>query len=115
MPPTDVPEFLRFMDAMLVPSRDEGVMRETFSQAIVQGMLTGLPVCASNLPVLTEKLDAGGGLIFDSASQLAEHMQTLVADPALCRRLGEEGRRTALARYVWSTAAFVDRFLTATR
>ena len=39
-----LPAFLRGMDAMIVPSRDEEVMRETFSQATVQGMLTALPV-----------------------------------------------------------------------
>ena len=60
MPFDDIPAFLRRMDVMLVPSRDEGVMRETFSQAMVQGMLTGLPIVANDLPILAEKLGEGG-------------------------------------------------------
>ena len=113
MPVDQIPDFLRGMHAMLVPSRDEGVMRETFSQAIVQGMLTGLPVCTTNLPILVEKLDAGGGLVADSPAHLAEHMQELATDPALCRRLGQAGRQTALSRYTWDTPAFADRYLSA--
>ena len=111
MPVEKIPAFLRSMDVLLVPSRDEGVMRETFSQAIVQGMLTGLPVCAADLPVLTEKLDAGGGLVFRTADELAAHMATLAADPPLRGELGRRGRETALRRYVWSTDTFVQRYL----
>jgi len=111
MPVEQVPDFLRSMDVLLVPSRDEGVMRETFSQAIVQGMLTGLPVCAADLPVLTEKLDAGGGLVFRTADELAAHMAMLAADPGKRRALGRRGRDTALRRYVWNTDTFVQRYL----
>ena len=106
-----VPEFLRFMDAMIVPSRDESVMRETFSQAIVQGMLTGLPVCAADLPILQEKLDQGGGSIFTTPEALANQMQALAEDPAAGRETGKTARRIALARYVWRTDAFATQFL----
>ena len=106
-----VPEFLRFMDAMIVPSRDEGVMRETFSQAIVQGMLTGLPLCVSPLPILTEKLDEGGGYICATPEDLAQRMQTLAEDPAAGQDVGMTGRGVALARYVWRSDDFAARFL----
>jgi glycosyltransferase involved in cell wall biosynthesis len=111
MDPGELPDLLRTMDVMVVPSRDEEVMRETFSQAMVQGMLSGLPVIANDLPVLTEKLDQGGGLVVRSVKEMSEAMDKLAGDPVLRRRLGEEARRTALARYVWDTEAFVDKFL----
>lgn len=111
MDASQVPDFLRSMHAMLVPSRDEQVMRETFSQAMVQGMLTGLPICVNDLPILTEKLDRGGGMVFDSTEQLVAHMQRLAGNPAECRKLGAQGRRTALDRYVWNSTAFVERFV----
>ncbi|MBN1670249.1 MAG: glycosyltransferase family 4 protein [Kiritimatiellae bacterium] len=111
MPFEQIPAFLRRMDVMIVPSRDEHVMRETFSQAIVQGMLSGLPILASDLPILKEKLDSGGGLLFTDTAQLASHMAELARDPARRRTLGAEGRRTALARYVWRSETFVSRYL----
>ena len=106
-----MPDFLRRMDVMIVPSRDEEIMRETFSQAMVQGMLTGLPVIASDLPVLSEKLDRGGGLTFRTVADLREMIARLVRDADLRRRLGAEARRTAAERYVWSTKTFVERYL----
>lgn len=110
LPLSEIPGLLRTMHVMICPSRDEGKMMETFSQAMVQGMLSGLPVLANNLPVLTEKLDAGGGLVFSDATELSAHMTRMIDDSALRNRLGGEARRTALARYVWSTERFLERY-----
>lgn len=111
MPLAEIPGLLRTMHVMICPSRDEGKMMETFSQAMVQGMLTGLPVLANDLPVLTEKLDAGGGLVFAGAPELSAHMARLIDDPALRIQLGAEARRTALTRYVWNTKRFLERYV----
>ncbi len=111
MPFLEVPEFLRSLDILIVPSRDEGVMRETFSQAMVQGMLTGLPILASDLPVLAEKLDCGGGLLFKDLDSLREAMIRVAASDSLREVMGREARQTALARYVWNSARFAERFL----
>lgn len=111
MPLGEIPEFLRGMDVMLCPSRDEVVMRETFSQAIVQGMLTGLPILASELQIFVEKLDAGGGRIVRKPEEWLAQMAALASDSALRARLGAEGRVTALSRYCWDTARFVARHM----
>lgn len=111
MPASDIPNFLNGMNVIVVPSRDENVMRETFSQAIVQGMLSGLPVIASDLPVLTEKLDEGGGRTFKSAQELADIMKTFAEDSGLREKLGRESRTTALTRYVWNTSVFREKYL----
>ncbi|MBW7907492.1 MAG: glycosyltransferase family 4 protein [Kiritimatiellae bacterium] len=111
MPIEKVPEFLRSMDVMICPSRDEEVMRETFSQAIVQGMLTGLPILASELAIFREKLDAGGGCIFRDASELALRMTELVNDASLRAYRGAAGRATALERYCWDTKRFMRRHM----
>lgn len=105
-----VPDLLRSMHAMVCPSRDEGKMMETFSQAMVQGMLTGLPILTSNLPILTEKLDQGGGLIANNTRELSEHMVRLIQDPERSRSMGEQARKIALERYVWDTARFLNRY-----
>ena len=115
MPAEEIPGFLRGMDVLLAPSRDEGVMRETFSQAVVQGMLTGLPVLVSDLAILREKVEAGGGWVARDADELSRHMAELAGDPALRKRLGDAARAIALQRYVWDTARFARRYLEGSR
>ncbi len=102
----NVPVLLRDMDVMLALSSNE-----TFSQAIVQGMLTGLPIIATSLPVYVEKLDTNGGFVADEPAAIAEHMATLIRDDGLRVQMGAIGRKAALERYVWDTDEFIDRFL----
>jgi len=106
-----MPAWLRNMDVMIVPSRDERVMRETFSLTMVEGMLTGLPIIAANLPVLAEKLDAGGGYTFNNAKELCRLMVSLASRPELRAELGKKARQVALERYVWNTKKFISRYL----
>ena len=99
----DTPDFLRTLDVLLVPSTSH----ETFSQAIVQGMLTGLPVVARDLPVLAEKLDAGGGIVAPDVPAMTGAMVRLATEPATRAAMGAAARATALDRYVWSTGRFL--------
>lgn len=103
---TDVPPLLRQMDIMLCLSRNE-----TFSQAIVQGMLTELPIIATPLPVFVEKLDTGAGVVCRDEEEIVAAMIQLAGDPARRRNMGQRGRITAIERYVWSTDVFMDRHL----
>lgn len=107
MPASEMPEFLRTMDVMAVPSR----AKETFSQVIVQGMLTGLPILSSEHPVLVEKLDAGGGIVCGAPADYAAAIERLLNDAALREDMGRAARRTGLERYVWSTDEYCRRFL----
>lgn len=106
-----VPDFLRLLDVLLVPSRDEEVMRETFSQATVQGMLTELPILYSDLPILKEKFDNGGGICCHSVQEFSTSMAKLIQNPELCLEYGKQARKTALERYVWSTKRFYERYI----
>lgn len=111
LPAGEMPDFFRRMDVMIVPSRDEGVMRETFSQVMVQGMLSGLPVIANQLPVLREKLDTGGGLVVNNVPAMTAAMARLAANADERRSMGRTARDTALQRYVWDSARFAQRYL----
>lgn len=111
MPAERIPDWLRTMQVMICPSRDEQVMRETFSQAMVQGMLTGLPILASDLPILREKLDQGGGEVYSDVEDLSQRMAGLVMSSERRGKMGREARETALRRYVWDTARFSERYL----
>lgn len=103
------PALLRDLDALLVPSTSH----ETFSQAIVQGMLTGLPIIARDMPVLAEKLDTGGGIVVDSVDSMSSAMARLAQDAELRASMGAIARATALERYVWDTGAFVRDYVLA--
>jgi glycosyltransferase involved in cell wall biosynthesis len=109
--PGVIPDLLRSMDVLLVPSRDEEIMRETFSQAVVQGMLTGLPVIVSNRPVLMEKVDEGGGIVYHRDKELVEAMMRLAQDAELRREMGARARSVALSRYVWDTSRFASTYI----
>jgi glycosyltransferase involved in cell wall biosynthesis len=103
-----VPAFLREMDVMLVPSVGT---EETFSQAMVQGMLTGLAMVSSDLPVLAEKLDTGGGVVCGSDAELSAAMERMVREPGFRAECGRRAREVALERYVWDTGGFARRYL----
>lgn len=103
---SEMPSLLRSMDVMLALSSNE-----TFSQAIVQGMLTALPVVSTALPVYVEKMDTGAGIVAETDEAIAAAMERLANDASLRRTMGEAGRRTALERYVWSTDRFVREHL----
>jgi glycosyltransferase involved in cell wall biosynthesis len=111
MHPSEVPAFMRTMNVLMTPSRNEDVMRETFSQVIVQGMLTALPIIASDLPIFVEKLNRGGGLVCRSVPEYSAAMARLAGDVALRREMGAQARSVALDRYVWNTKAFADKYL----
>lgn len=106
MPHDKIPEFLRTTDVMLAISSNE-----TFSQAAVQGMLTGLPVIATPLPVYVEKLDTGAGVICNTTQEITEAMQRLANNPEQRRRMGDIGRKIALERYAWDTDRFIAEHL----
>ncbi len=97
--------FLRTMDVQLVPSR-----WESFCQSAVQGMLTGLPLITSDISVLTDKLDTGGGIACRTAPEYAAAMERLALDADLRRTMGEAGRAAALERYVYDPAGYLSRF-----
>lgn len=101
-----VGQFLRHMDVMLCLSK-----HETFSQAIVQGMLTQLPIIATPLPVYVEKLDTGAGVVCMDDDSIVRTMTELALNAQQRVTMGQAGRATALDRYVWNTDFFIERYL----
>lgn len=106
MPPQAVPELLRSMDALVIASDSE-----TYSQACVQAMLTGIPVISRDLPALREKLESGAGLLYRTGEELGEAISRVVLNPDERNRMGEYARSFALAHCVWRTEEFLDRYV----
>ena len=94
----DVPEILRAADAFVLPSHREGMPR-----SIIEAMLTGLPVVATDIRGSREEVVPGQtGLLVpvrDEAA-LAGALQALAADPGLRARMGAAGLARARELYV---------------
>jgi len=89
----DVPAVLAGMDALVLPSLNEGMGR-----VLVMAMALGKPIVATKVGGVPELLGYGqAGILVppgDSAA-IAEAVSALLCDPARVRALGEAGRRRA--------------------
>ena len=93
----DVPRVLAAADAFTLPSHFEGL-----PMSIIEAMLTGLPVVATDISGAREQVvDGETGFLVPPATvePLAEALTALAADPALRARQGEAGRTRALDRF----------------
>jgi len=93
----DVAELLAAADIFVLPSYFEGL-----PMSIIEAMLSGLPVVASDISGVREQVvDGETGLLVPprEVGPLAGALLRLVADPALCARMGEAGRRRACALF----------------
>jgi glycosyltransferase involved in cell wall biosynthesis len=94
---SDVPQLLRAADIFTLPSHREGMPR-----SIIEAMLSGLPVVATDIRGAREEVVAGetGALVpVRDPRALAGALGRLVADPALRARQGAAGRARALELY----------------
>ncbi|MBI3929871.1 MAG: glycosyltransferase [Armatimonadetes bacterium] len=80
-------------DVFVMPSLEEG-----FGIALAEAMHRGLPVVASRIGAFQELVEDGvQGMLVPpgDAGALAQALHTLAGDPALLRRMGEQGPRRA--------------------
>lgn len=93
-----VPEYLQAADVFVFPSRQEGL-----PNAVLEAQACGLPVVMSQLEGVAEELIQPGiqGLVapIGDAETLAQHLCTVLLDPALRARMGTAGRAQIEARY----------------
>jgi glycosyltransferase involved in cell wall biosynthesis len=93
----DVARILAAADVFCLPSHFEGL-----PMSVIEAMLTGLPVVATDIRGPREQVVEGGtGLLVPpmQAAPLAAALARLAADPALRARMGAAGRARALERF----------------
>ncbi len=93
----DVPAVLAASDIFALPSHFEGL-----PMSVIEAMLTGLPVVATDIRGPREQVVHGQtGLLVPSmtVAPLADALRRLATDPALRRRMGDAGRARAMALY----------------
>ncbi|WP_329179232.1 glycosyltransferase family 4 protein [Streptomyces sp. NBC_01477] len=115
-PPSELPGYYARFDIVLAPYESKvytwGRLDETGRWAspmkVFEYMAHGLPMIASDLPVLREVLQDRVNCLLrppDDPAGWGEALAELVADGSLRRSLGEEGRRQVLERYTWDRRA----------
>lgn len=82
----DIPQLLQAVDYVVLSSKYEGL-----SLASIEGMASGKPVIAANVPGLKEVV-AGAGLLFEygDAEALAALLLTLAADPEWAQKIAQQ-------------------------
>jgi glycosyltransferase involved in cell wall biosynthesis len=93
----DVPALLGAADIFVLPSHREGMPR-----SIIEAMMTGLPVVATDIRGSREEVvpeETGVLVPVGDSAALAGALNRLVADAALRARWGRAGRARALALY----------------
>jgi glycosyltransferase involved in cell wall biosynthesis len=102
----DVPGWLAQADIFVLPSRSEA-----FPLAILEAMLAGLPVVATDVGSVAEEVrDGETGLLVgkDDPEALANALRKLIEDPDLRAAMGRRGRQVA----GWFTVGrMVDKYL----
>ena len=86
---SDVPDLLRAGDIFVLPSHREGMPR-----SIIEAMLTGLPVVATNIRGCRELvIDGETGILVPvgAANDLSSALKTLIADREVRSRMGATG------------------------
>lgn len=98
---SDLPLLLRAADAFVLSSVHEGL-----PLVVLEAMAAGCPVVATDVGDVAYALDGAGLLVPPTQyCHLASAIIRLLADPGLCRRLGERGRDVVAERHSPSTWA----------
>ena len=100
-----VPDLLAAADIAVVPYPSMPTELWLSPLKLFEYMAAGKAIVASAVGQLTDVIHEGhnGLLVAPGASQaMATALQRLLADPALCRRLGEQARLDAIRNHSWA-------------
>jgi len=93
----DLPELLSLMSLLVLPSYREGLPR-----AVLEASAMEIPAVVTNIRGCREAVEHGrNGVIVPvgNPAELADAITDLLADPETAHRMGEEGRRMAVAQF----------------
>jgi glycosyltransferase involved in cell wall biosynthesis len=104
VPHREMPDILRSCDVGLIAyGRDLGV--DSLPNRLFEYLALGLPVIAPVYAVEIAKIleEEGCGLLadFEDPESISKALETLLADPDLCRTMGVRGRQGFLERHNW--------------
>jgi glycosyltransferase involved in cell wall biosynthesis len=100
MPPAQIAQQLRQLDALVLPSRTTSVWKEQFGRVLIEAMACGVPVIGSDSGAIPEVVGEAG-LIFPEgdARALADCLRRLIDSPELRAELVRRGTARVQAHY----------------
>ena len=106
VPQNEIAERLRASDAILVPLTlsDRNTIQGCCPLKVLEGMASGTPVIATDLPVVRELGCDGEHFLLvrpGSVDHIAETLLRLRSDPELSRRISDQARRHVEANFTW--------------
>ena len=102
----EMPDFLRSLDILVLPSRTLANWKEQFGRVLIEAMACGVPVIGSDSGEIPNVI-GNAGLIFPEENEeaLAQQINQLLTDEALQRELGVIGRERVLANFTQAQVA----------
>jgi glycosyltransferase involved in cell wall biosynthesis len=106
VPSTEVPDVLRGLDALVLPSHTTPNWKEQFGRILVEAMSCGVPVVGSSSGEIANVIGAAG-IVFPetNVAALRNALLLLAEQPALCRELSRRGRERVLRHYTQAALA----------
>ena len=103
---TMVPDAMRALDALVLPSRTTPSWKEQFGRVLIEAMSCGVPVVGSSSGEIPHVI-GDAGLVFPEGdvAALRAQLARLAADPALRTQLALLGRERVLAHYTQAAIA----------
>lgn len=106
IPNKQLPEVLRQLDVLVLPSITMPNWKEQFGRIIVEAMACGVPVVGSTCGSIPEVI-GDGGLVFTEGSviELAKVLESLAVNRNLLKQLSIKARQRVLDHFSWETVS----------
>ena len=106
LPSSQLPEFYRQLDLLVLPSITKPNWKEQFGRVLIEAMACGVPVVGSTCGEIPNVI-GDAGLIFPEGNveALRESILKLMADEELLRSLARKGRERVLEKFTQKAVA----------
>lgn len=106
VPSLQVPEIMRSLDVVVLPSVTTGAWQEQFGRVLIEAMACGVPVIGSDSGEIPRVVGDAGLIVPEGeAEALTAALQRLMASAELRRDLGQRGRARVLAHFSHAAVA----------
>jgi len=106
LPVSELTEFYRSLDVLVLPSRTSPTWKEQFGRVIIEAMACGIPVIGSSSGEIPNVIGEGG-MVFEEGNVLAleECLRRLSLSPDLRKDLSQKARMATEQYFSWEKIA----------
>lgn len=106
VPSSEVPNYMRNMDVLVLPSKTTNFWKEQYGRVLVEAMAAGVPLIGSSSGSIPEVI-RDAGLIFEeqNSRDLAAQLMKILGDPSLLPKFAKAGEKRS---HIFSSEQFAD-------